>query len=161
MKKMINFPLAVYLLLSGYGLKAQTTQSAQLLSVNAIGTDPAAVRATRDFWQKMGDEKDERWYKLPKGYLAYYKDLGVEGRMIYNWRGGWVYSVLTYDQEHVPETINSALRDAYSSYSITWVKEVTEGDTTVYVAHLENKRSWKEITIQDGEMRETKAYSIK
>src|ERR1700735_1488510 len=153
MKKFIGLLLTGMFILGGLATQAQTSDKAYLLNASAIGVDKAAVRATRDFWQRAGEQKEEQWYKFSQGYVAEYAAGQVKARFVYNQKGDWVYSILTYGQKGLPEEVRKLVRSEYYDYEITWVKEVNEEDAVVYVVHLEDEASWKEVAVQDGEIR--------
>jgi hypothetical protein len=157
MNKIIGLLLTGMLILGGLATKAQTSDKAYLLNTSAIGVDKAAVRANRDFWQRAGEQKDEKWYKDSKGYVAEYEAGPVKARYVYSKKGDWAYSILTYGEKQLPEEVRRQVRSNYYDYHITWVKEVNEEDAVVYVVHLEDEASWKDVAVQDGEMRVLKA----
>jgi hypothetical protein len=157
MKKFIGLLLTGMFILGGLATQAQTSDKAYLLNASAIGSDKASVRANRDFWQRAGEQKEEQWYKSPRGYVAEYEAGPVKGRFVYNQKGDWSYSILTYGEKQLPEAVRQQVRSNYYDYGITWVKEVDEDDAVVYVVHLEDEASWKEVAVQDGEMRVLKA----
>ena len=70
MKKFFGLLLTGMFILGGLATQAQTSDKAYLLNASAVGVDKAAVRATRDFWQRAGEQKEEQWYKSPLGYVA-------------------------------------------------------------------------------------------
>ena len=157
MKKFIGLLLTGMFILGGLATQAQTSDKAYLLDASAIGVDKAAARATRDFWQRAGEQKEEQWYKSPRGYVAEYEAGPVKGRFVYNQKGDWSYSILTYGEKQLPEDVRQLVRSHYYDYGITWVKEVNEDDAVVYVVHLEDEATWKEVAVQDGEIRVLKA----
>jgi hypothetical protein len=153
MQKFLGLLLTGMFILGGRATQAQTSDKAYLLNASAIGVDKAAVRATRDFWQRAGEQKEEQWYKSSQGYVAEYAAGPVKARFVYNQKGDWVYSILTYGPKGLPEEVRKLVRSEYYDYEITWVKEVNEEDVVVYVVHLEDEASWKEVAVQDGEIR--------
>ena len=157
MKKLFGLLLTGMLILGGLATQAQGSDKAYLLNASAIGVDRAAVRATRDFWHRAGEQKEEHWYKSSRGYVAEYEAGPVKGRFVYNQKGDWAYSILTYGEKELPEEVRKEVRSSYYDYDIRWVKEVNEGDAVVYVVHLEDEASWKDVAVQDGEMRVLKA----
>ena len=158
MNKIIIVLLAVVFSAISNSAHAQTSDKAVLLNAYAIGSDRAAVKANRDLWARVGDKKNEAWYKLPKGYLATYEEEGVESRYVYDWKGYWLYSIATYQEDHLPAEVRKEVKRNYYDYSIVWVKEVKEGDDNVYVVHVENKTEWKDLSVQDGELKVLKAF---
>lgn len=150
--------LTVMFMLSGHGVFAQQIDKTALLNIRAIGTDRSAVRATRDFWKRVGESKDERWYKLPNGYLAQYTEGAIQARYMYDGKGMLLYSLLTYSEKEMPEDVRRLVRSNYYDYTIGWVKEVNQNEAKVYVVHLDDPVSFKEIAVQDGEISELKTF---
>src|ERR1041385_9080405 len=99
MNKLIGALLAGLFILAQSGVQAQVSDHATLLNVHAIGVEPAAVKASRDFWQRVGDQKDEQWYKGATGYQAEYSEGPVKAMYNYNKKGHFVYSILTYNED--------------------------------------------------------------
>jgi hypothetical protein len=159
MNKLIGTMLAGLFVLAQQGVEAQVSDHASLMNVHNLSVEPAAVRASRDFLQRVGDQKDEKWYRATIGYEAEFTDGPVKAIYRYDKKGHWVYSILTYGEDRLPEDVRRLVKSNYYDFNIDWVKEVNEAQTTVYVAHMENAKSWKEVAVQDGEMRVLKEYS--
>ena len=152
MNKLFGFLLAgAFCLGIRGGLQAQ--DNASLLNINAIGADPAAVRASRDFWSRSGERSDEQWFKLGAGYQAEFTEASAKGQYMYDRKGKWVYSILTYGEEKLPEEVRQQVRSKYYDFSIRWVKEVRENENLVYVVHMESAGEWKDVAVQEGQMR--------
>jgi hypothetical protein len=159
MKKLFALLLTGMSTFIGVATQAQASDKAYLLNASAIGVDRAAVRATRDFWQRAGGQKEEQWYKSARGYVAEYEAGPVKARYVYTQKGDWAYSILTYGEKGLPEEVRRQVRSNYYDYAIRWVKEVNEGEAVVYVVHLEDEASWKDVAVQEGEMRVLKAMA--
>jgi hypothetical protein len=157
MKKLFGLLLTGMSTFIGVATQAQVADKAYLLDANAIGADRAAVRANRDFWQRVGEQKEERWYKDVQGYVAEYTAGPVKARFVYTQKGDWAYSILSYGEKELPEAVRKLVRSNFYDYGISWVKEVNEADAVVYVVHLDDAVSWKEVAVQEGEMRVLKA----
>ena|ERR1700761_4165437 len=139
--------------------QTQTADKAYLLNVHALGADRSAVKATRDFWSRVGEQKEEQWYKLPAGgFMAEYLEGKTQARFMYNAHGDFIYSILTYDEKKLPADVRHLVRSNYYDYSITWVKEINEPEIVVYVVHIEDASSWKELAVQDGEIRVLQSF---
>ncbi len=158
MKKLFGVLLTGISFLSSQAMQAQTTEKVSLLNISTIGADKAAVRATRDFWNRVGEQKDEHWYKLSNGYQAVYTEGRVQARYMYDQKGQWKYSMLTYTERELPTEVRALVRSNYYDYAIGWVKEVHEEEAIVYVVHLEDAVSWKDLAVQDGEIRVLKEF---
>ena len=158
MKKIMSLLLTSLLMLAGKSMYAQDNTKLVLLNISNLGTDKAAIRATRDFWNKVGDSKDEKWYRYSDGFIAEYTDGPVTGRYQYDCQGRPVYSILTYSERQLPADVRQEVRSRYYDYKIGWVKEVSQEGATAYVVHLDDSLSWKELAVQDGEIRVLKEF---
>ena len=59
---------------------------------------------------------------------------------------------------HLPVEVRKEVKSNYYDYSIVWVKEVKEGEDDVYVIHVENKTEWKDLSVQDGEIKVLRTF---
>lgn len=161
MKKLISLLLTGMFVTGSLFTQAQTTTSdkAYLLNLHNISTDKAAIRATRDFWQRAGEQNDAQWYKDAAGYLAEYSEGSMKAHFFYDRKGNFNYSILTYTEKEMPAGVRQLVRSNYYDFNIGWVKEVNEAETTAYVVHIEDAASWKDLVVQDGEMHVLHAYA--
>ena len=158
MNKLIGSLLAGLFILAHHGVQAQVSDHATVLNVHAMGVEPPALKASRDFWQRVGDQKNEQWYKSPAGYEAEYTEGPVKALYWYDKKGHLIYSILTYGEDKLPEDVRALVRSTYYDFGIGWVKQVNEAQNLVYVVHMENDKAWKEVAVQDGEMRVLKEF---
>jgi hypothetical protein len=161
MKKIIGTLLIAAIFCSSYTAPAQTSDKVYLLNTRTMGSDNAAVRATRDFWKRAGQKTNEEWYKLPDGFLAEYTDDGIRNRIVYDKKGYWKFSMQEYREKQLPEDVREFVKSQYYDYSIGWVKEVKQEGSLVYVIDLENDNEWINLAVQDGETRILKQFSKK
>ena len=159
MNKLIGTLLAGLFVLAQQGVEAQVSDHASLMNVHNLSVEPAAAKASRDFIQRVGDQKDERWYRASIGYEAEYSEGPVQALYRYDKKGNWIYSILTYGENQLPADVRRLVKSNYYDFNIGWVKEVNEAQSTVYVAHMESAKSWMEVAVQDGEMRVLKEFS--
>ena len=158
-KKIIIVLLVVAFCAGSYSANAQNSDKAVLLNTHAIRSDGAAVRAARDLWVRVGDRKEESWYKLPAGYLATYTDQRGESRFVYDHKGKWLYSICTCTEKQMPEEVRRLIRSTYYDFTIGWVKEIKQDESIVYAVHIESEKQWMDLMVQDGEVRELKSFS--
>jgi len=158
MKQFISLLLAGLFLMAGQALHAQDNSKLVLLNISNLGTDKAAIRATRDFWSRVGESKEERWYRFENGLIAEYTEGPVSAKYQYDLQGRPVFSILTYSEWQLPTEVRQLVRSNYYDYKIGWVKEVSQGQDMAYVVHLDDSLTWKEIAVQNGEIRVLKEY---
>jgi len=123
-----------------------------LLPLRNAGSDAAAVKATGHFWKTFGENRGEKWYPVTNGFLAEFSEKEVQIKVIYSQKGNWVYTLREYTEKELPKDIRAQVRSRYYDDTITWVKEVIQLQSIVYLIHIENDTRWKTIRISDGEM---------
>ena len=67
--------------------------------------------------------------------------------------------MLTYTQKEMPADVRHLVRSSYYDFTIGWVKEIVEAESKAYVIHIEDSASWKDVVVQDGNIRVLHAYS--
>jgi len=153
MKKMI---FVSAMIMMGFSLvtRAQVTQAAgnTFLSLRGLSPDRGSVRATREFWKKHGEGKDEKWYKFPKGYLAEFMDGDIGTKVVYDIKGNWCYTLRQYTEKELPKEVRALVKSTYYDFSIGWVKEVSQFQSLVYIVHIDNAPEWKDLIVRDGEL---------
>jgi hypothetical protein len=111
------------------------------------------LHAIKDFKARFGNVKDERWYSIEKGFVAYFSLDGYRERIYYDRKGRWLAS-LTYGDEHkLPANIRDLVRRAYYDQSITFVQVIELPGHIVYLVHAEDKAILKILRVsEEGEM---------
>jgi hypothetical protein len=158
MNKLIGTLFAGLFVLAQHGVKAQVSDASTVLNIHATGVDASAARASRDFWQRAGDQKSEQWYRAATGLLAEYSEGPVKAIYYYDKKGNWKYNILTYGEDKMPEDVRALVRSTWYDFGISWVKEVHQAQSVVYVVHIDNNKAWKEIAVQDGESQVLKEF---
>lgn len=152
--------LLLGLMLTGASLHTQAQNpDVSLLNMHALGTSGAAVRAQRDFLKREGDHKGERWYKISDGFQVEFEETGHPYTVYYDEKGNWAGSIRVLGEKELPVDIRRLVRSTYLDYSIFWAQEIQRGEALIYDVHIESDTSWKDLLIQDDEIREWKAFS--
>ena len=98
--------------------QTSTSDKAYLLNLHNISTDKAAIRATRDFWQRAGEQDNAQWYKDASGYLAEYSRGTIKAHYLYDRSGKFGYSILTYTEKEMPADVRQLVRSNYYDFTI-------------------------------------------
>jgi hypothetical protein len=111
------------------------------------------TKAVRDFVKSYINAENIHWYIDTSGYFAYYTTDGCTGRTVYNKNGDWVYTLFSYPEEKLSAYIRELVKSVYcGDYKIIWVNEVHNVKKTFYIVHLEDKKTFKNLQICNGEM---------
>ena len=111
------------------------------------------TKAVRDFVKSYTNAENIHWYIDTSGYFAYYSTDGYSGKTVYNKNGDWVYTLFSYPEEKLSAYIRELVKSVYcADYKIIWINEVHNVKKTFYVVHLEDKKTFKNLQICNGEM---------
>jgi len=136
---------------------AQATNNT-FLNIHNLKNDKGGVRATREFWKLAGENKEERWYQLPGGYLAEFEEGAIRSKLVFDRNGNWVYTMREYTEKELPGEIRRLVKSTYYDFSIGWIKEVSQLRSKAYVVHIDNAPEWKDLIVRDDEIEVMKSY---
>ena len=157
MQKMI-YVLAIAVICLPLVTRAQATSNT-FLNIQTLGSERGSVKAAREFWKRHGDDKDEKWYKFPGGYLAEFLDGDIGTKVVFDKNGNWTYTMRRYTEKELPRDIRALVKSTYYDFAITWVKEVTQFQSLVYVVHIDGPEEWMDLIVRDGEIEVSREVS--
>jgi hypothetical protein len=80
-----------------------------------------------------------------------FKNEGVSNKVQYNKKGKWMYSIKSYEEARLDQSIRDNVESAYPGYTVFgFVSELRVYDKSATLVMIENKKSWKRIRIIDG-----------
>jgi hypothetical protein len=130
------------------------TEGMQSLQMNAHNISRVHIRAMRDFLKRDKTASNVDWMIVETGYVAKYTDKNNSNcRTVYNNSGAFVYTIRQYYENTMPRDIRHIVKSEYYDYTITLVEQVEETrKPLVYVVHLEDKTTLKNVRICEREM---------
>jgi len=145
------YVLAMIVICTPPATHAQATSNT-FLNIKTLGTERGSVKAAREFWKRHGEDKDEKWYKYPGGYLAEFMEGEIETKVVFDRKGNWTYTMRQYTEKELPREVRALVKSTYYDFAIGWVKEVAQFQSLVYVVHVDNPQEWKDLIVRDGEI---------
>jgi hypothetical protein len=121
----------------------------------ALSLKEVNTKALRDFRKAFKGVSNEEWFPIAKGYSAEFTAKSIRSTVVYDNKGNWKFTISRYGEYNLPAEIRAAIKATYYDYSITLVEEIHEihvQDKIVYVVHMENENTWKNVRVCDGEM---------
>lgn len=110
------------------------------------------MKVTSHLNRNFKNVSDLTWNTEEKVIVARFKLDEKTGRVVYDKKGHWLYSVITFQEEQMPQNIRSLVRNSYNGFTISLVQEISQGDITLYKVYLENPTSLKHILVYDNEI---------
>lgn len=92
------------------------------------------------------------WNSEEKAIIATFKMNEKSARVVYNKRGNWLYTIITYPEDQMPQDTRSLIKENYSGFTISVVKEISQGGINLHLVYLEDCATFKQIIVYNGEM---------
>jgi len=164
------------ILLAGMSIASVTATDAQLLTAKLPAEeksfDPSAApaeaaryssasvmitkggtRAVKDFGKKFNNREDANWFAETNVITASFTEDNTRTTTVYAKNGAWLRNMKIYPEAKMPADVRELVkRSTYFDHSINQVQEILEKDILFYIVHLEDAKSWKQITVYNGEI---------
>jgi hypothetical protein len=120
---------------------------------NTAGVSTISLHAIKDFKGRFTNAKDEQWYSMKTGFLAYFTQDGFRERACYDKKGRWQYSLKYWNESKLPPDIRAVVKRTYYDFAITLVEIVEIPGHMVYLVHLDDEKNHKIVRVsEEGEM---------
>lgn len=145
-----------------------STAKAQTLNVSTEGAISAPVtpalskansRALNNFKKQFADGPDVKWFNEKEVISATAHRDGKRIHAVYDLKGRWLRTITSYDQSKLSKDLRKTVKSVYYDYDITLIQEIHEGQIVFYIFHLEDKTSYKQIAVYEGEMTVLKEFN--
>jgi hypothetical protein len=127
-----------------------------LIGPDAVPSDEKNVnkKALKDFKIRFTQVSSAQWFTIADGFISYFKaDDDISDRVYYNKKGNWTFTVKTYNEGKLPRDIRAIVKSSNYDFAITLVEEVQSIDNLVYIIHMQDKTSIKNVRVsKEGEM---------
>jgi hypothetical protein len=136
------------------------TDNLQSMQMNALPLSKVHVKAMRDFLKYNNDASNAEWMVVETGFVVKYTDKNNSRcRSVYNSRGQFAYTIKQYPENKMPRDVRAIIKSQYYDYTITLVEEIIEPlKPFVYVVHLEDDNTLKNVRVCEREMEVMSAY---
>ncbi|HXL55572.1 MAG TPA: hypothetical protein VN958_04895 [Chitinophagaceae bacterium] len=120
---------------------------------NSPKADAADVneKAVKDFTKSFKNISGEQWYKVSDGFIASFKENGIETKVAYDQKGRWHCTVRTSNESQLPSDVRDLVKSRYYDFKILVVYEIKH-DNTVYILKMEDASTLKTLRVADGEI---------
>ena len=133
--------------------EAISTEALSYAAINGeTNTANVNTRALKDFTKSFKDAENVSWSAMKDGFLASFKENGVETKAYYDQKGRWTATIRTYKEDKLPKDVRKQVKSTYYDYEISRVHEVELPLTPItYVVQLVGKKELINLGVYDGE----------
>lgn len=125
----------------------------------AIKFSKSGIKAASNFKKNFLDGSDVKWCVEEKVITASFNRDQVRTTVVYDKHGHWLRNMRIYNEAQMSPGLKATImRSRFRKYNITQVQEFLEDDLFFYVVHLENDRSYKQLTVYNGEINVLSQY---
>jgi len=138
-----------------------SSSSSTNADLNGVSVDYIAAKALKDFNKSFGNASAAKWYIVNAGYTTKFTQNEIQYRVDYDKKGNWTGTMKSYDEKKLPPDVRATVKSVYYDYSIKWVKEITVPNypnVIVYMIHIDDEKSFKNLQVIDGEILVLEAY---
>lgn len=153
---------------ASFGTPSASTSNDKTIDATAVNpTDKTAVKemkanlkaakanlkVTNDLEKNFKGATNMTSYSEDKVIVAKFNMGEKSARVVYDKRGNWLYSVITYFEAQLPADIKAQVRAEYRDFNITMVQEISQGNISgLYKVFLENDTQLKQVLVYNNEI---------
>lgn len=136
------------------------TDNMQSLQTSTRFVNKIHVKAMRDFLKRDKTAANADWMVVENGFVVKYTDKNNSHcRTVYNSRGDFSYTIKQYFESNLLREVRAMIKSQYYDYKITLVEEIVQTfKPLVYVVHMEDATSLKNIRVSDREIEVIEEY---
>jgi hypothetical protein len=111
----------------------------------------ANLRAAESFKKMFKDAPDARWDANENTIVADFSKNAVNTKVVYNKNGRWIHTLTYFTPDDTPADIRSLIDQDYPYADISQAVKVNEGDMEFYIVQLEDKKTYKQVSVYNGQ----------
>jgi hypothetical protein len=94
----------------------------------------------------------EKWFSFSDGYVVEFTHDCIPMLAAYNKKGNWEFTVSYNSEKDLPVEVRQVVKNSFPDFNITRAEKVRVAEKTIYVLHMQNEKSWKNVRVCEGEM---------
>jgi len=91
--------------------------------------------------------------------IAKFKMNDKSAKVVYDKKGNWSYTMLTYHEDQMPKDIKSLIKDNYKGFTISLIHEIKQPDITCYMIYLDEETSFKHVLVYNDEIIKDESFN--
>lgn len=138
---------------SGSGSAKESLNSAENALKTAKANSKALkanFKATENFRRAFKNAPDATWNVEQNAIVASFSRDSVKTNVVYSNKGYLIHSLSYFPASKTPAAIRSIVESDYPNGDITSAIEVNENGMDYFIVNLEDKRTFKQVTVYEG-----------
>jgi hypothetical protein len=111
----------------------------------------ANLRAAENFKKMFKDAPDAKWDANENTIVADFSKNAVHTKVVYNKNGRLIHSLTYFTAADTPDDIRSLMDQDYPYADISQTIKINEGADEFYIVQLEDKKSYKQVSVYNGQ----------
>ena len=135
--------------------------SLMLASISRVGeltnvlkkVDRAGFKAMKDFTSSFKDASNVKWFAGDNIISASFIKDGIKNSVLYDKNGNYIRNIKNYDESKMPADIRELVkRSEYFDNNIVQAFEIQERNLLYYIVYMEDKKTFNQVVVNDGEI---------
>jgi len=93
--------------------------------------------------------REEQWSYVSGGVEVTFIENNLPEMASFDDNGKWLFTISYLDEKQVPPKVREQIKSSFRSYRIFGVEAIAGPNTTVFLAHIQNAKSWKTLRIHN------------
>ncbi len=116
------------------------------------------VKIVRHLLKHFDNPATQNWDLSNQGYRVKFEIDSILYRVDYDKGGKWRNTIRSYDENRLPASIKSALKEYLLDFKITHVTELQFGRTISYFINLDGLKRILQVVVRDGNAELVKSF---
>jgi hypothetical protein len=129
----------------------QPEETGTVIEARARNLERINKRAIRQFISWYREIQDEQWYHVSNGLVVKFHENGLDNMAAFDVKGRWLFTITYLDEKLLSERINYLIKSVFYDYQVTQIELIQSPLAMVYIVHMQNETSWKNVRIQEDE----------
>jgi hypothetical protein len=127
-----------------------TLHGLDLTGAYVLRRNEVNIRAVRDFLDRFDTVENALWFAGPDdGFEAYFIQDGYGERIMYDKKGDWQMSLITYQEDKLPGDIRHAVKSIYYDFVIIMAEELHTREGVEYIVYLEDRSNIRIVKVNN------------
>jgi len=138
---------------TGTGNSVDPVDKTKIRQIKAnLKSAKANLKITNHFSANFKKVSNPVWVTEEDAIVATFKIAEKSSRVVYDKKGKWLFTVVTYSEDQLPREIRSLVKAKYRKFNIKLAQEISQGDIIIYKVFLDDGSTLKHVLVHNDEV---------